>query len=665
MQFRERLANLILGERRNMAFSPSVLMSMQAARWLWAADDGITVDKAVKDGLKACGWVYRAVTIIARSAAKVPWAVQDIESGEWNDGHRLSKLLDNPCPDLSRLDLFILLHQWQQLTGLAYMYKVKAGNETRELWPISPEQIKPAGSKTRDKLLDGYFERTTGGYAKSLSAMFTRDLVVPFRFIDPSNPLEGISPLRAAARSVDTDVEQQTWNKSAMQNRGVVDTVISYKQEITQDQFDLVVAKLKERMSGSDNARMPFVTGNQADVKRLALSPVEMDFIASRKWNKEEIFTIFGVPMQLVGSEAASTYDNFNTARRVLWELTIIPILDDHADTLNRAFQDELSAGERIWYDTSGITALQDDQERQAKVARQYWDMGVPMDVINERLSLGLDEFPGSGLPWGGRRSVQATGDESRRLFYLRETRDVEAEQNRRDEWAEGDVQSTLFAMLSEQEEGVYVRLDEGQSAADIEEFILRGDGWDANLRNIVEEVATDFAHRITVTRSGADPFAEHRDEFADAFNRELSKYLEKENWLLTEKSNIVQTTATAVLDQIKDGFENGKTVQEIKDAIQDVGAFGPERALRLARTLAGTGASIGQLSAAKVSGATRKTWVTSGFEVRELHQQRGGDTVNIEDPFPNLGYGAPQYPLDAVLSPADRVNCRCSMTFT
>jgi len=114
------------------------------------------------------------------------------------------------------------------------------------------------------------------------------------------------------------------------------------------------------------------------------------------------------------------------------------------------------------------------------------------------------------------------------------------------------------------------------------------------------------------------------------------------------------------------DAANQQKTVQQIKDAILDSGVFSPERALRIARTTAGTAASIGQLASATVAGAKTKTWQTSQFEVRDDHSLRQGEMVSLDDRFSPQSFSTgPRYPLDPQSDVGDRVNCRCSMTFT
>ena len=105
-----------------------------------------------------------------------------------------------------------------------------------------------------------------------------------------------------------------------MQNRGVLDGMFTFDRDITDSgMFDLYRQKLKEMLSGWRNARTPGVIGSNAKYQRLSLSPAEMDFITSRKFNREEIFIIFGVPPQLAGVQESSTYNNYAVSMRIFW----------------------------------------------------------------------------------------------------------------------------------------------------------------------------------------------------------------------------------------------------------------------------------------------------------------------------------------------------------
>lgn len=376
-------------EKRNMASSKPQLHSTPEAVWsLW------TTEKAVSEGYKISGWVYRAVSMISKHVASIPWCVEDANGNKLPE-HPISILLNNPNPEFSRQDFFELIAAWQQLSGLAYTKKVFNSDDiVEELWPISPDRLSPITGGMNSKLIEGY-EVDDGNGNKKKSADLTEENVISFRYLDPSDPARGIGPLQVAARAVDVDMDQLNWNKAAMQNRGVLDGIFTFQRDLDPSTYDTVKQKIKELFSGPKNARDIGVIGSNATYQRLSLTPAEMDFLKSRRFNREEIFIIFGIPPQLAGVQDASTYNNYATSMRIFWELTLVPILDDMAATFNFSLRDQLGEGLKIKYDISKVPAMKQTHREKVEISRMYHDMGVPMKALNEMFALGVPEYDG------------------------------------------------------------------------------------------------------------------------------------------------------------------------------------------------------------------------------------------------------------------------------
>ena len=75
-----------------------------------------TLQRAVKEGYRVNPTVYRAVYLITKAGASVPWMVYN-EKNEPLPDHHISKLFKHPNPFISRQDMFELLISWLQLAG--------------------------------------------------------------------------------------------------------------------------------------------------------------------------------------------------------------------------------------------------------------------------------------------------------------------------------------------------------------------------------------------------------------------------------------------------------------------------------------------------------------------------------------------------------------------
>lgn len=198
------------------------------------------------------------------------------------------------------------------------------------------------------------------------------------------------------------------------------------------------------------------------------------------------------------------------------------------------------------------------------------------------------------------------------------------------------DQQDMLFASMSKGDNqsvaGVIRLFDD-----DIKEAILK----------TYLDAGLEFGPDIVIEKR------EVSDELGDAIADEID--------ILTELTDIQDSTISQIDNQMAEGISQGMTTADIQLLISDAGIFNSARALRIARTITGAGASMGQWLSGILSGATHKTWLTAGdSHVRDRHQKMNGETVEINDKFSNGG----RYPVDSLLSAAERVNCRCSLTF-
>lgn len=689
--------------QRNFAVSNLWIVKMgqpQFSTW--------TVEKAVKSGYVASGWVYRAVFLLQQAASSAPMVVYNQE-GEIEYDHPLTKVMKMPHPYISRKEVWKLITAWMYLAGQAYFKKVKVGGRLEELWPLSPDRIAPVPSKNIDEWIQGY------AVDRKNKVEFEPDDVIHLKFTDPSNPLVGISPLQAASRAVDVDVDQQGWNKSAMQNRGVVDGVFSFDEKFSsQDEADTVSEKLNERYAGKSNARRVGVVGGGAKYHRTGLTAVEMDYMNSRKFNREEIFIIFGVPPQYAGAMEKSTYNNYQTSEMVFWFGTVIPFLMDIGSQLTFSLREELDEGYSILPDLTDVPAVRKAMADRAATAEKFFKMGVPFSNINKTFKLGFEEYEGWDISHVGGNADPAaeatsssagstgSGGEGRSaVSLLSPPSPLISIEGLTVDLKDGSIRSGFIRQLIEAKRpvegrGRYTLVEtraDADSLAEQREAIAKSDFapgmlgiFQRQMEEILKDVEEQRGTNVSVILSGYREEMEEyigetyrkwavefgrdvvlqRAEITDDLEETIGQFLDDEQVTFEEVAAINKTTGSLVLDQVNEALNEGWSAGELQQAIIDVGIFDEARALRIGRTVLGTASSVGQLQAAMLSGATHKTWLTSKFEVRPEHVEREGEEVAITATFsPKFGMSfGPRFPLDNKIVPADRVNCRCSMSF-
>jgi len=627
-----------------------------------------TVVKTAFDGYQTNGWVRRCLEIISGQVSAPPWIV--VRDGKEIPNHPAAATINYPHPQLTKTQVFQTIVNWLELTGTAPINFVKGGkNGTMQMNLIAPDRLKANIANSGLNIYTGFeIDEKGSGSFKSNASVTIENTIIP-RYVNPAALGKGIGTLISAGLAVDQDNAQSKWNVALMNNRGRVSDVFTTDRDLTTEQGETITEKLFEKIRGMANRMVgkPLVLGSNLQYTRMGLTPVEIDFINSRKFNREEIFCIFGVPVQLGGSEQSATYSNFTAAVRVLWEMKIFDVLNTIRDEINLHFLNVgfLKQGEFLTYDTSRITALRDDEDAKANIAKKYFDMGIPVSQINDKLNLGFTEYNEWDVPNVGVNIKQQKVQE--RYFSLTDIkyRSVDDEFKQLADMSDAILLPSFTRALSDQESIVFDLLDKNKlSKKDIEDGVKTVTNNDLHdvIRSGAVEIGEMFADKILTRTSGVN-IQTRKVELE--LTQAIETLISKESAILREFSFINATTVNAIMEQVQDFVENNKTIEQLKQAIQDTGALTPERALRISRTIGANAGSIGQIAGANEAGATTKTWNATG-SARSIHSSRNGETVSMTSRFSlQVGSIAPRYPADSDIAVEDRVNCRCFMTFS
>lgn len=630
-----------------------------------------SVSAAVKEGLKSNSWVYRCINLNSKSAAMVPLVVVDANDEAVYD-HPVSQRLASPNSQFSRNQTFELLYAWMELSGLAYLYVGEGGY----LWPMSPDRIAPIADDSYDIIVKGYAKVDEKG-KRGKGIAYEKDKIIALRALNPANPLEGISPLQAVGKTVDVDNAQAAWNASLMQSKGIMEAYISVEGELTEDQQAALQKRINEKYNNPNNKNRIGILGGNSKYHPISTTPQEAAFDQSRKSNRDEILAAFGVPPALLGVSEVASYNNLATSSRLHWEAKVIPLVDGVADAISHHYHTsgELPEDMAVRPDYSEIAALRSDMEIRMTTAQRMFEMGVPVEQINSILGLRVEAYDSWDEPnvfFMAKAATQASTQpesrdrneptETRQTSNLKplELRQLEGEFAKAEAIAEQEAEDAYAPFLADQRDAVFK-----DAALPIEV--------QANLIRVIEdtnetltELMLDQYLRNGVV-FGRDVVVEQRAEDDEALIEALKDTLDDEGIILREVSLIQSSTVRALLVQIEEALANGYSINELQQAVDDAGIFDPERALRISRTVTGSVQSVGQMISAAEAGATHKTWIASKFHTRDKHVKRNGERVLMGAKFRGVASenGAyPRWPLDPELAAADRVNCRCAMTF-
>ncbi len=371
--------------------SVGALMAYQTAgRPVWTPRQ---YDQLSKEGYQKNVIAYRCVNMIARAVGSVPWRLYQGRDEILN--HPLLTLLHHPNPRQAGSAFMESVVAYLLLAGNSYIEMVTTPQGAPgELYVLRPDrmQIIPSSLGTAH----AYEYKVNGQSRQILSDPVTgQSSILHLKLFHPLNDWYGLSPIEAAACSIDQHNAVASHNLSILQNGGRPSGAFLFKQRnLTQEQRDTFRQQITTLYEGEGNAGRMMVLEGDCQWQELGLSPRDLDFIEGKNLSAREIAQAYHVPPMLVGIPGDATFANYKEARYHLWEDTILPLLDTIIDEFNGWLTPLLGPDLRLTYDIDAIPALAPRREEAwAKVAAATF-----LTINEKRRAVGYEPVEGGDI---------------------------------------------------------------------------------------------------------------------------------------------------------------------------------------------------------------------------------------------------------------------------
>lgn len=339
--------------------------------------------------------VYRCVTLIAKGIASIPWTLYNHQAQV--ETHPLLTLLNRPNPMRGGSQFMEAVVGYLLLSGNSYIEIVKSKTSSRplELHTLRPDRMQVIPGT--DDLPMAYDYKVSGHIKRiKIQDQNGHSNVLHLKRFHPLNDWYGLSPIEAAARSIDQYNAVGSHNLAILQNGGRPSgaLVVGHKSNIknlSHEQRDLLREDVHRFYEGTSNAGRVMVLEGDFEWKEMGLSPKDLDFIDGKKMSAREIAQAYGIPPMLVGIQGDATYANYKEARFHLWEDTILPLLDSITDELNWWLVPHFGSQFRLSHDLDSIPALSPRREATWNKVQQA-DFLTPNE---KRQAVGYGPLPG------------------------------------------------------------------------------------------------------------------------------------------------------------------------------------------------------------------------------------------------------------------------------
>lgn len=297
----------------------------------------------------ASPWVYACVSKIAQEFAAIELHLYKMDNkGNVNelDTHPALDLIERVNNFMAFYDLAELTATNLELTGNSYWWLVRnAQNAIIEIYPwLTPDRITVVPGK--DRFVDRY-KYAQPGSGKSID--FDPADIIHFKYMNPSDPYYGASPVQAARMAIETDLKASKWNFRFFKNSARPDGVLQFKDGLSEVQAKRAKEAFREAHGEGQEHQVAVLS--KGEYKPTGLAQKDMEFLEQRKFGRDEVLAMFKVPKSVLGITEDVNYASSQAARMVFLDQVIKPKMRKFTTYLNEFLLPNFPDGDMLFFD--------------------------------------------------------------------------------------------------------------------------------------------------------------------------------------------------------------------------------------------------------------------------------------------------------------------------
>jgi HK97 family phage portal protein len=673
--------------------------------WQTAADSYLSRTGDVLYPVAQHPTIHRAIKAISSSLAQVTVEVfaDDDPDTPAEPDHWLPALLQRPTPATYGDSFQELVSMFLESRGEAFIWHQQIRRDAgggfqypHELWFLWPECMTPlpAGAQRLEEVTGWQYMGPEG------TKKIPNEELTVFRFPNPHDPIRGLSPLGALIVEYTGDYKMAVYNRAFYDNSAVPSIIFTSKANWPETDRRAFIQAWNLLVRGAHKSGLATALPKDVEATIVKLTQQEMSFLDSRRFSREQILSVYGVPPAVAGVFEYANYANSEQQERFFLTKTILPKLRYNESVYTEGLVRRYQPGYRVRYKTQPLIAELAAKDYAAKVetGTKLMSMGFPPADVNDKLELGMDtngkpwleegylpfsmvpastilEGPNDGVqePGGGESVPPAPQQETGGRFLpapgpgllLPAKRKAASEQDRANRWSglaqqwggigrayHRRVRSWLWELRSETLSHLPSKAQ--RKAEDPEDAVgLLFDAEDAN----AELVAISKPTWEQAAKAGASALEDEtglgitfslQDPRVQAFFADKAVKIKRVT--ANVRAHIQQTIA--------EGIRNGESSDQIAARIRQGFDIERSKSITIARTETAQAFGGGRYNAMLQTGIVFQEWITSrDTRVRESHADIDGEVVGVGERFSNgcLYPGDPSGPLEEI------INCRCA----
>jgi len=245
--------------------------------------------------------VWACARIISEIMASLPILVQTRQGGSWKtaEQHDAQELLYEPNEWMTKHELISFLVVWSELRGNSFLFKnTVASGKVKRLLPLEGNSV------TVDMSSDWKLRYQVGSLQQS--GIYDGRKIFHHRNFGVESHV-GLSTIGNHRMGISVALQLQEHAASAYKNGLQTSKWVSGNKPAGKDRVEDLKKQLAKFQGATNAGKIPFIPHDFTLNEAKGISEVDAQYIESRKMQKQEIASIFGVPLFLLNDTEKST----------------------------------------------------------------------------------------------------------------------------------------------------------------------------------------------------------------------------------------------------------------------------------------------------------------------------------------------------------------------
>lgn len=271
--------------------------------------------------------VWACVRILSETVGTLPIHLYRRTSNgrEKAKAHPCSHLLQKPNSYLTRFSLMhhLMISCTLWGNGYARIYRDKFFRPVR-LQILHPTEIEPI--LTCDDEL--FYRDKTGLFIPCYDIIHLKGV--------STDGYKGKSPIAVHRDNLSLSISAQRYGEKFFNQGGNMSGVFKYPSTLKPEAYKRLKNDLIAQSTGLHNAHTPLLLEGGMTYERISIPPEDAQFIATRKFQKTEIATIYGVPPHMIADLERATNNNIEHQGMEFVQYCLLPYLVRLEEEFNR-----------------------------------------------------------------------------------------------------------------------------------------------------------------------------------------------------------------------------------------------------------------------------------------------------------------------------------------